>query len=188
MLNAIEIIERYYDPASRQYQLLIEHSSQVADLAVLLAQRKPELGVDIDFLREAAMLHDIGIFRTFSMACDAVNGQTLPYLQHGVEGKKILDSLGLPRHALVCERHIGTGLTAQEIIEQNLPLEPRDMLPETLEEKLVTYADNFYSKSRIAKARPLQTVLEGMKKYGEGTMQRMNDMVALFGSPDGLDE
>lgn len=186
MVNAIEIIERYYDPASRQYQLLIEHSSQVADLAVLLAQRKPELGVDIDFLREAAMLHDIGIFRTYAPGIDC-HGE-LPYMQHGVEGKKILDSLGLPRHALVCERHIGAGLTAQEIIEQNLPLEPRDMLPETLEEKLVTYADNFYSKSRIAKARPLQTVLEGMKKYGEGTMQRMNDMVVLFGSPDGLDE
>lgn len=97
-------------------------------------------------------------------------------------------SLGLPRHALVCERHIGAGLTAQEIIDQKLPLEPRDMLPETLEEKLVTYADNFYSKSHIDKAKPLQKVLKSMAKYGEGTLQRMNDMVALFGSPDGLDQ
>ena len=62
------------------------------------------------------------------------------------------------------------------------------MLPETLEEKLVTYADNFYSKSHIDKAKPLQKVLKSMAKYGEGTLQRMNDMVALFGSPDGLDQ
>ena len=185
MIDAIEIIQRYYDPSSRQYQLLIEHSRQVADLAVKLAQRKPELGIDIDFLREAAMLHDIGIFRTNAPGIDC-HGD-LPYLQHGVEGRKILDALGMYRHGLVCERHIGAGLTAQEIIDQNLPLEPRDMLPETLEEKLVTYADNFYSKSRIAKARPLQTVLDGMAKFGAGTMERMHEMVELFGSPDGLD-
>ena len=64
MVNVIEIINRYYDPATRQYQVLVEHSRQVADLAVKLAQRKPELAIDLDFLREAAMLHDIGIFRT----------------------------------------------------------------------------------------------------------------------------
>lgn len=186
MVNVIEIINRYYDPATRQYQVLVEHSRQVADLAVKLAQRKPELAIDLDFLREAAMLHDIGIFRTHAPGIYC-HGE-LPYLQHGVEGKKILMSLGLPRHALVCERHIGAGLTAQEIIDQKLPLEPRDMLPETLEEKLVTYADNFYSKSHIDKAKPLQKVLKSMAKYGEGTLQRMNDMVALFGSPDGLDQ
>ena len=35
---------------------------------------------------------------------------------------KMLDSEGLPQHALVCERHIGVGLTMEDIRLQKLPL------------------------------------------------------------------
>lgn len=184
MIDYLGIIKRYYTEGSDAYKLLVTHSSQVAELAMALLDGKPELVVDRDFVYEAAMLHDIGMFRTHAPSIYCYGN--LPYLQHGVEGRKILDSLGLEKHGLVCERHTGAGLTAQEIVEQHLPLEPHDMLPITLEEKLVCYADNFYSKSHVAAAKKLDKVMKSMSKFGPGTIGRLNEMVALFGSPDGL--
>lgn len=184
MLDYLYIIGEYYEKGSDAYNLLITHSRQVAELSLALARRNPQLGVDEDFVYEASMLHDIGVFRTYapSIFC---NGK-LPYLQHGLEGKRILGALGLPRHGLVCERHIGAGLTAEEIIKQELPLPAQDMVPLSVEEKLVCYADNFYSKSHIAPAKPLVDVTKSMSRYGEGTISRLKSMVELFGSPDGL--
>ena len=49
------------------------------------------------------------------------------YICHGVEGRRMLEAEGLPRHALVCERHTGAGLTVDDIISQRLPLPLRDM-------------------------------------------------------------
>ena len=56
---------------------------------------------------------------------------------------------GYPQHARVCERHTGAGLTKREIIEQELPLPQQDFLPETTEEKLICYADKFFSKTHL---------------------------------------
>ena len=184
MVDYDKIIASFYPKGSDAYNLLYKHSEQVAHLSVALAKRRPKLNVDIDFVFEASMLHDIGIFKTNapSIYC---NGDA-PYLQHGLFGKEILSELGLHRHALVCERHIGAGLTACEILEQKLPLPAVDMLPLTIEEKLVCYADNFYSKSKIAKAKPLNVVVESMSKYGNGTLRRLDEMIGLFGSPDDL--
>ncbi|MGM9803792.1 MAG: HD domain-containing protein, partial [Muribaculaceae bacterium] len=147
MIDYESIIEAYYKKGSDAYTLLMTHSRQVAELSMALAKGKSELHIDTTFVYEAAMLHDIGMFRTHAPSIFCYG--ELPYLRHGVEGAAILNSLGLPRHALVCERHTGAGLTAQEIIDQKLPLEPRDMLPISIEEKLVCYADNFYSKSKV---------------------------------------
>ena len=91
------------------------------------------------------MLHDIGIAQ-----CDAPSiycKGTEPYIRHGVIGRQILEEAGLPRHALVCERHTGSGITAEEIRERYMPLPCRDMLPISIEEKAICYADKFYSKS-----------------------------------------
>ena len=178
MIDYLEIIKKYYAEGSDAYNLLVTHSRQVAELAVALLERKPELNVSRDFVYEAAMLHDIGMFRTNAPSIFCYG--ELPYLRHGVEGRKILDSLGLEKHGLVCERHTGAGLTAQEIVEQHLPLEPRDMLPLTLEEKLVCYADNFFSKSHIAPARSVEQVRSQMKQYGEGSVARLEAMISLF--------
>ena len=78
------------------------------------------LDIDREFVYEAALLHDIGVVK-----CDAPSIHchgTRPYICHGIEGRAMLESLGLPRHALVCERHTGSGLSVADIISQNLPL------------------------------------------------------------------
>ncbi len=69
----------------------------------------------------------------------------------------MLEAEGLPRHALVCERHTGAGLTVDDIISQRLPLPLRDMTPQTLEERLICYADKFYPRAATSGARKRST-------------------------------
>ncbi len=184
MINYDSIIGRYYQHGAADYELLVAHSRQVAELAVQLSRRlvASHQPMDIDFVYEAAMLHDIGMFKTNapSIYCHG----TEPYICHGVIGRKLLESIGLFRHALVCERHTGAGLTTAEIIDQRLPLPHRDMLPQSLEEKAVCYADKFYSKSLISPAKSIDRVKEQLSQYGPGTMSRFNAMEELFGLPD----
>ena len=178
-MDPIKIIEKYYSPGSKLYETLIVHSSKVRDKALECIDRRG-LEVDRDFVAEAAMLHDIGIFR-----CDAPDiycTGTLPYICHGVEGRKILDAEGLPRHALVCERHTGSGLSTEDIERQNLPLPLREMLPLSLEEKLICYADKFFSKSGdIREEKSLDRVLRSMERHGADTLSRFLLLHRLFG-------
>lgn len=178
-MNPYEIIDKYYKPGTPLYETLTVHSEMVKRKALECISRRG-LQVDTDFVAEAAMLHDIGIFR-----CDAPDiyceGE-LPYICHGMEGCRILGEEGLLRHALVCERHTGAGLTVDDIVNQSLPLPHRDMLPVTMEEKLICYADKFYSKSGdIREEKSLERVVALMKRHGEDTLQRFLALHEMFG-------
>ena len=152
MLDTEALLEKYYADNREAHDLLLRHSRQVRDYALALLDRRPELQgeIDRDFVAEAAMLHDIGIGQ-----CDApgihCHGTHL-YIEHGYLGAELLRAEGLPRHALVCERHTGMGLSREMIEERGWPLPRRDMRPVTLEEKLVCYADKFFSKSNSMNA------------------------------------
>ena len=54
-----------------------------------------------------------------------------------------------PRHALVCERHTGAGLSLKDIMDQKLPVPPREMLPVSMEEQVICFADKFFSKTHL---------------------------------------
>lgn len=185
MLDCLSIIQRYYTPGNEDYRVLVLHSRQVADLAVALGQRLIDrhVPVDIEFVEEAAMLHDIGMYRTDAPGIHCHGSE--PYIKHGIIGRQMLDSMGLYRHGRVCERHTGTGITAAEIISQGLPIEPpRDLLPESVEEKLVCYADKFFSKSRPEEpAKTIERARLSLAKFGEDTVRRFDEMTALFGDP-----
>lgn len=179
MIDYNRIIDKYYHDQSRLRAILMTHSRLVADKALHCAERR---GIDIDkeFVEEAAMLHDIGIFRC--NAPDILCFGELPYICHGVEGSNILRAEGLTRHALVCERHTGAGLTIADIEQQALPLPHRDMTPQTLEEKLICYADKFYSKSGdITTEKPIEKVITSMQRHGEDTISRFLSLHAAFG-------
>jgi len=144
------IIDKYYPTDNELRSLLLKHSRQVADRCLQIVNKHKELPVDVQFLEEAAMLHDIGIFR-----CDAPGifcHGTEPYLRHGPIGADLLRSEGFPRHARVAERHTGTGLPGLE--------------PETLEEQIVCYADKFYSKSSPDRVRTVAQAAESLEKFG----------------------
>ena len=185
MLDCLSIIERYYTPGNDDYRVLVSHSRRVADLAVALSQRQIDAGVpiDIEFVEEAAMLHDIGMCRTDAPGIHCHG--TEPYILHGIIGRRMLDSMGLFRHGRVCERHTGAGITAAEIVAQHLPIDPpRDLLPESLEEKVICYADKFFSKSRLDEPpKTMERARRSLAKFGGGTLQRFDELVALFGDP-----
>ena len=179
MTDVERIIDRYYNDNSRLRTILTVHSRLVADKA-LRCMKRSGLEADLQFVEEAAMLHDIGIFR-----CDAPDiccyGDR-PYICHGIEGRAILEAEGLPRHALVCERHTGAGLTVEDIVRQNLPLPHRDMTPQSIEEKVICYADKFYSKSGdIRKEKPIEKVIASMARHGEDTLRRFMELHKMFG-------
>ena len=79
---------------------------------------------------------------------------------------------GYDRHARVCERHTGAGLSAREIEQQNLPLPHRDFLPETIEEKIICYADKFYSKSHLDRCKTLPQAEKTISRFGDEGLQR----------------
>jgi uncharacterized protein len=144
-MDPFRLIEKFYPAGTESHRILLRHSIRVAGKAGEIAGRLAVEGVDVDFVHEAALLHDIGML--FTDAPEIGCHGSLPYLCHGYKGRELLESEGLPRHALVCDRHIGIGLSASEIVTQKLPLPVRDMLPLTVEERIVTYADLFFSKN-----------------------------------------
>ena len=69
-MNPIDIINKYYEQNSNLYNILINHSSDVTKKALDIARNHPELNINIQFVREAGMLHDIGIFKTNAPSID----------------------------------------------------------------------------------------------------------------------
>ncbi len=178
-MNIDEIFHRFYKDNPKLLSTVTTHSRCVA-VKALGCLRAHGLSADLQFVEEAAMLHDIGV-----VECDAPSiycHGSLPYICHGVAGRKMLDELGLPRHALVCERHTGSGLSVADIIRQELPLPHRDMLPVTIEEKAICYADKFFSKSgELTKEKPLDKVMRQMADHGEDSLDRFMALHNLFG-------
>ena len=105
-----------------------KHCFAVADAAArvgeIVAKNRP---VDCSFLWSAALLHDIGRYRTHDP------------LLHGAEGYKLLSMLNYEKEAYVCASHILFGLNAAEAMHLGLPA--CDFVPHSIEEKLVPLVD-----------------------------------------------
>ncbi len=179
-MNYQAIIDQYYtDENPRLREILMVHSQRVMRKALAICDAHPELSVDRQFVEEAAMLHDLGIFR-----CDAPGISchgTEPYICHGRLGAELLRAAGYPLHARVCERHTGAGLTAREIAEQRLPLPHEDFLPETLEEKIICYADKFFSKTHPEDEKSLESAERSLAKFGAEGLRRFRQWNEMFG-------
>ncbi len=80
----------------------------------------------------------------------------------------------------MCERHTGTGLTCQQILQQQLPLPPADYEPQTMEEQLVCYADKFYSKSRPQRVLTVEQAAQSLAKFGQEGVQKFLAWAQLF--------
>lgn len=178
-MNVKEIIDRYYPCENELKNIYMVHAGAVADFALGLARKHPELELDEAFVYEAAMLHDIGIFLTDAPRIHCYGSEE--YLCHGYLGAELLRSIGLERHARVCERHTGTGLT-KEVIERNgwnLPV--KDFVPETLEEQLICFADKFFSKTKfLHEPRTFEQVVESMQKISEDSVKKVEKWAEMF--------
>lgn len=173
------IIDRYYPASSDARNIYIKHCTQVSDLALDIAHRLA-LPLDDDTIRAAAMLHDIGICRTDAPGIHCHG--TEPYIRHGILGAAILRAEGCPEEiARVAERHTGAGITADDIRELSLPLPEGDYMPQTLLERLICYADKFYSKSGDMQRKSLDRVRASMARHSASTVKRFEALHREFG-------
>ncbi|MBQ0050290.1 MAG: HDIG domain-containing protein [Bacteroidales bacterium] len=178
-MNPILLIDKYSEGNDELRQVLLTHSTQVAEMALRIARQHLEMPLDLDFVREAAMLHDIGIVRTHAPAIHCHGSEH--YLRHGLLGGEILRAEGLPLHARVAERHTGTGLTAKSIVEQQLPLPAIDLVPETLEEQLICYADKFFSKTHLQREKTPEEARRSLVRFGEDGLLVFDRWLQMFG-------
>ena len=177
-MDALAIINKYYPEDNELKHILLTHSRSVADKALWIADRHPELELDRKFLEEAALLHDIGVFLTDAPGIHCHG--THPYICHGYLGSELMQKEGYPRHALVCERHTGAGMSLQSILDQQLPVPHRDMLPVSLEEQVVCFADKFFSKTHLDREKSPEKVLKSISRFGEEGVLRFNDWCKRF--------
>jgi len=179
--DPITIIAQYYDPSGKAFQVLVTHGRLVAQKALEAARAVEHLRPDRGLIERAAMLHDIGMLRTYvpKLGC---NG-TEPYIRHGVIGREMLEEIGLGAEALICERHVGAGISAEEIHRRRLPLPKRDMLPLSVEEQIVCYADKFFSKNGKGKTaeKTVARVLKSLARHGPEQAARFMAWAEMFG-------
>ena len=177
-MNPIELIDAYYPEDNERKHILLVHSRLVAEKALRIADGHPELNLDKDFLYEAGMLHDIGIFLTNAPGIFCFGDQ--PYICHGYLGADLMRREGYPRHALVCERHTGAGLSLDDIIAQNLPVPHRDMLPVSMEEQVICFADEFYSKTHLEREKTVEKARKSISNFGNVGLERFDHWCEQF--------
>ncbi len=117
-------------------ETVIEHCKSVSRVAVEMADvfKARRVEVDRELVETAALLHDIGRSKTHTV-------------HHAIVGAQIAESVGLPKPIIsIIKRHVGGGITAKEAARLGWP---EDIyIPETLEEKIVAYADKLVDGHR----------------------------------------
>ncbi len=204
-MDPLKIIQKYYSPESKAYYFLVEHSRAVEKKAIETAKkvksrreilkndiklgkspfkillRDKDQNPDLEFIKEAAMLHDIGIFQTNAPKIECYGKK--PYICHGYLGRETLEKEGLKKHALVCERHIGVGITKEEIERENLPLPKREMVPISIEEKIICFADKFFSKREgaLSKEESAEDIKKELSMFGKKKVKKFEEWLEMFG-------
>jgi len=133
--GAIALLRKYSTDGD-SFDKVLKHVETVRKVALRIADEIP--GVNIQFISIGSLLHDIGRFD-----CWKKDG-----IKHGIRGGEILRKEGLPEYALVAERHLGAGISKEDIKEQGLNLPLKDYMPVTKEEKIITHADNLVEQDR----------------------------------------
>jgi uncharacterized protein len=123
---------------------IIDHSLAVTKKALEISS-KLTIAVDEDLIIAGAMLHDIGRSKTHGIEHFQVGGELARKLGLGVQVANLI------------ERHIGAGITGEEAKAFGLP--PKDFLPLTPEENIVSYADN------LTRGAIFQTFPEALEKF-----------------------
>ncbi|MBU2561527.1 MAG: HD domain-containing protein [Nanoarchaeota archaeon] len=165
--SAIQLL-RKYATSEKDLDIVLAHSKAVQRKALDIASRINKAGkkkVDVEFLRAASILHDIGRFEYPPWECP---------VKHGVAGEMILKKEGLDRRfQRICSTHLGAGLTASDIRRQKLPIPAKDYMPRTVEEKIICYADR-----RVKLTRPIriETELRRAAKYGKAAVDRLQKL------------
>lgn len=117
-------------------QRIIRHGITVSHLAVKITKKFQAKGVEVDLalIEIGSLLHDIGRSKIHNV-------------QHAFLGAQIIKSFNLPESLIkMVERHIGSGIPSEEAVKLGLP--NKDFIPQTLEEKIVSYSDKLIDGNR----------------------------------------
>src|SRR5690606_25667612 len=81
-----------------------------------------------------------------------------------------------------CLVHTATGLTLNDLVREGLPTDEGDLVPVTLEEEIVTYADKFHTKHPAFDS--YETIKKRIAKYDPSRAVRLDNFRMKFGIPD----
>jgi uncharacterized protein len=142
--QSIELLRKNHCPPQ-----VINHCVAVADLALEIAKKISVKGleVNLELVEVGAILHDLG--RSENQTVD-----------HGLIGAQMAQSIGLPEQVVsIIKRHVGGGVTAEEAALFGWS---KDIyIPQTLEEKIVSYADKLINHSKRV---PIELEIKRLQK------------------------
>jgi uncharacterized protein len=142
--QAIELLRKNHCPPQ-----VINHCVAVADLALETAKKLSAKGlkVNLELVEVGAILHDLGRSKNHTV-------------DHGLIGAQMAQSIGLPEQVIsIIKRHVGGGVTTEEAALFGWP---KDIyIPQTLEEKIVSYADKLVDHSKRV---PIELEIKRLQK------------------------
>jgi uncharacterized protein len=144
--QAIQLLKEHDCPPQ-----VIKHSLAVSFLATKIAQKlqAKSISIDVEIVEIGALLHDIG--RSKSHQVD-----------HSLLGAQMAEKLGLPQSIInIIKRHVGAGITTEEAQILGWPIDI--YVPQTLEEKVVCYADKRIDSDKLM---PVETEIERLNMQG----------------------
>ena len=162
--EAIALLKKY-SCSKKSFDIILRHSKLVQKQSLKIADDiiRNKHKVDKNFIKVACILHDIGRFECPIKSDKAV--------LHGIIGSKILRKEGLNKIALVAERHLGAGISKEDIKNQKLDLPLKDYIPATIEEKIITHADNLIFGDKVG---TIKMVVERYRReLGEDVAKKM---------------
>ena len=142
--QAIELLHKSKCP-----QQVINHCIAVANLALETAKKISANGleVNLELVEAGALLHDLGRSKNHTV-------------DHGLIGAQMAQSIGLPESVIsIIKRHVGGGITAEEAAWFGWPKDT--YAPQTLEEKIVSYADKLIDHSKRV---PIELEIKRLQK------------------------
>ena len=151
---------------------VVSHCLAVADLAVETARKFEAKGIkiNIELVLAGALLHDLGRSKNHTV-------------DHALVGAQIAQSVGLPESVInIIKRHVGAGITAEEAKYLGWPKD--SYIPQTLEEKVVSYADKLIDQSKII---PIETEIERLenenkREAAERVRKLHEEIISLLGN------
>jgi len=149
---------------------VINHIEKVTEKALEIGKKLKDKGynVDLEILEIGGYLHDIGRSSTHDVS-------------HGVESGRILRQMGFSDPVInLVERHVGAGITAEEAVKLNLP--KRNFTPETIEEKILSYADKFLESELVFKTINGEQIVERKEIEYDSIDPTLKRFRKLFGT------
>lgn len=142
--QAIELLHENKCPPQ-----VIRHCMAVAEIAVETANKLVDRGlsVNVDLVLAGALLHDLGRSQSHSV-------------DHALIGAEIAQSIGLSEPVIkIIKRHVGAGITSEEATAFGWPKDT--YMPQSIEEKIVSYADKLISNSKRV---PIEMEIKHLQK------------------------